>query len=516
MSHKKRKAAPKPLEDQHPGDHFDLTNEIGLLIRSHYSLVYLETKEEERAESLLKHLADDLNMPFFTWTSSQGLQRTDFGEIIYGTADIKVALNHIESSKLAAIYHLKNAGPFISDEVVGARLSDIVRQFAQVEKAGAFVLTGQDIKIPNMAEPHTAYLKLPPPNRQDYARLLQEIYNDLSARMQIQIEMDEDDLNRLLNNLNGLTLIEAEKVLTKALIEDGKLSPEDIQLVIEAKKTIIEREGLLEYFPVKESMADIADMESLKAWLEKRKSIITEPDRARDFGLPFPKGILLLGIPGSGKSLCAKAVAMEWDLPLLRMDPSGLYNKYIGESEKNFKRAMETAEKMSPVVLWIDEIEKAFSSGESEDGGVSLRVLGTFLSWLQDRQGDVFIVATSNDVMRLPPEFLRKGRFDELFFVDLPDPEVRAAIFDIHLRRRKRNPKKYDLQQLTGITDGFSGAEIEQVVVSALYTAFSENTSLTTKHLIQEVSKTTPLSKTRAEDINFLRQWAQERTVPAQ
>ncbi|MHC4105288.1 MAG: AAA family ATPase, partial [Planctomycetota bacterium] len=462
MSNKKRKTVPESLEDKHPGDHFDLTKEMSLLIRSHYGLVYLETKEEERAESLLMHVADDLDLPFFIWTPSQGLQRADFGETIYGTTDIKVAINHIASSKLAAIYHLKNAGPFISDEVVGAKLSDLVRQFAQVE--GALVITGQDIEIPDMVEPHTAYLKLPPPDRQDYARLLQEIYNDLSARMQIQIEMDQDDLNRLLNNLNGLTLIEAEKVLTKALIEDGKLSPEDIQLVIEAKKTIIERDGLLEYFPVKESMADIANMVSLKDWLAKRKSIITEPDRAKDFGLPFPKGILLLGIPGSGKSLCAKAVAMEWDLPLLRMDPSGLYNKYIGESEKNFKRAMETAEKMSPVVLWIDEIEKAFASGENEDGGVSQRVLGIFLSWLQDRQGDVFIVATSNDVMRLPPEFLRKGRFDEIFFVDLPDPEVRAAIFNIHLRRRKRNPKKYDLDQLADITDGFSGAEIEQVV----------------------------------------------------
>ena len=203
-------------------------------------------------------------------------------------------------------------------------------------------------------------------------------------------------------------------------------------------------------------------------------------------------------------------------MPLLKMDPSGLYNKFIGESEKNFKRAMDTAEKMSPIVLWIDEIEKTFSSGESEDSGVSQRVLGIFLSWMQDRTGDVFIVATSNDVLRLPPEFMRKGRFDEIFFVDLPDAAVRAAIFKIHLRRRGRHPGDYDLDHLAKLTSGFSGAEIEQVIVSALYSAFSDNASLEPRYLIEEIARTKPLSKTRAEDITFLRQWAQERTVPAQ
>ena len=386
--------------------------------------------------------------------------------------------------------------------------------FARI--GGALVISGKALAIPDAVEAHMAHIKLPAPVRQDYAQLLLEIYNDLSERMEVDIDIDRDDLNRLLGNLNGLTLIEAEKVLTKALIEDQTLSAKDIQLVIEAKRAIVERDGLLEYFPVKESMADIADMESLKAWLAKRKSIINRPDGARKYGLPFPKGILLLGVPGSGKSLCAKAVAMEWNLPLLKMDPSGLYNKFIGESEKNFKRAMDTAEKMSPIVLWIDEIEKAFASGESEDSGVSQRVLGIFLSWMQDRTGDIFIVATSNDVLRLPPEFMRKGRFDEIFFVDLPGPEVRAAIFEIHLRRRGRNPADYDRDHLSRITEGFSGAEIEQVIVSALYSAFSDNATLEPKYLIEEASMTMPLSKTRAEDIAFLRQWARERTVPAQ
>jgi len=227
--------------------------------------------------------------------------------------------------------------------------------------------------------------------------------------------------------------------------------------------------------------------------------------------------VLLLGVPGCGKSLCAKAVATEWGLPLLKLDTSKLYNKYIGETEKNFKRAMTTAEKMSPLVLWIDEIEKAFSAagGDSEDGGVSRRVFGTFLSWLQDRKGDVFIVATANDVTKLPPEFLRKGRFDEIFFVDLPDPEARAAIFGIHLEKRGKNPRDFDIPGLVSSTEGLSGSEIEQIIVVGLYTAFTAEGDLDSETLMEEISNTSPLSQTMAEKITVLRNWAEDRTVCA-
>lgn len=248
----------------------------------------------------------------------------------------------------------------------------------------------------------------------------------------------------------------------------------------------------------------------------QKKEIILNPKKAAEFGLSFPKGILLLGVPGCGKSLSAKAVAMEWGLPLMKLDPSNLYNKYIGESEKNFKRAMRTAEKMSPVVLWIDEIEKAFSTGgQSEDGGVSRRIFGTFLSWLQDRKGDVFIVATANDVQKLPPEFVRKGRFDEIFFVDLPDSEARQSIFRIHLAKRGKNPDDFNLPLLVQKTEGFSGSEIEQTIISGLYTAFSRRKELTTEILLDEISLTTTLSQTMSEQIVWLRQWASERTVSA-
>ena len=240
----------------------------------------------------------------------------------------------------------------------------------------------------------------------------------------------------MLRHLKGLTVMEAEKILTKAILEDGMLTAEDVRHVIAAKKEVIEREGLLEYYPAEESFAQVADLATLKAWLAKRRGVVAEPGRAARYGLEFPKGMLLLGVPGCGKSLSAKAVASEWGLPLLKLDPSNLYNKYIGESERNFKRAMAAAERMAPVVLWIDELEKAFAQGGSEDSGVSQRILGSFLSWLQDRRGDVFVIATANDVARLPPEFLRKGRFDEIFFVDLPNGPTRHEVFRIHLEAR--------------------------------------------------------------------------------
>ncbi|MBI4544070.1 MAG: AAA family ATPase [Gemmatimonadetes bacterium] len=311
--------------------------------------------------------------------------------------------------------------------------------------------------------------------------------------------------------------LEAEKVLTKAMIEDSRLSADDIGRVIEAKKQIIEREGLLEYYPLEQEVHEIADLQALKDWLGKRRAFITEPERAAEYGLSFPKGILLVGVPGCGKSLCARAVAMEWGLPLLRLDPGNLYNKYLGESEKNFQRAIRAAERMAPVILWIDELEKAFAAaGDSADGGVSTRILGSFLTWLQDRKGDVFVVATANDVSRLPPEFIRKGRFDEIFFLDLPTPEVRAALFRIHLARRGQDPQRFDLGTLVNAAGGFSGAEIEQAIVSGLYTAFAGGTQLSTAALLDEISRTRPLARTMAERIQALRHWARDRTVSAQ
>lgn len=494
----------------------DNLRDLELLIRSHYSLLFVESAEAERAETLLKLLAGRLGIPYFYWTRTKGLNRGDIESKgpVYGTADLKQALKHIEASGFQAIYNLKDAGDLIEDKTVSEMLRDAAAQYTK--NYGAVVITGQNLAIPESIRQASALFKLTGPGRDEYRQLLGRVASDLCSRMKADVGLSEEDTNRLLNNLKGLTLTEAEKIITRIIVEDGSLDPGDVQKVIDAKREIVEREGVLEYYPAEEGMSDIADLKTLKSWLSSRKEIIVDPEKASRFGLSFPKGVLLLGVPGCGKSMAAKAVAREWGLPLLKMDPSGLYNKYIGESEKNFRRAMDTAEKMSPAVLWIDEIEKAFSAGgEAEDGGVSMRIFGSFLSWLQERNGDVFIAATANDVEKLPPEFLRKGRFDEIFFIDLPDEETRKSIFEIHLKKRGKDPSRFDLPAIVQMTEGFSGAEIEQVIVSGLYTSYSAKKELDTDTLVREVSATRPLSETMAEKISRLREWAAERTVSA-
>jgi SpoVK/Ycf46/Vps4 family AAA+-type ATPase len=493
----------------------DPLGDIELLLRSRYPLILLETEEEERAESLLTYLADRLDIPLFVWTRTRGLRRADLEEAVYGTSKPLSAITHIESARFPAVYLFKGLGPDLSDASLSRSLREAAAPFEKLD--GAIVLVGAGLEPADEIRQIAARVALPPPTRSEYRGLLGRVLRDVREKMDVEMEQTAEDTNRMLENLSGLTLLEAEKVLTKAIIEDGKLAAADVARVAEAKRQLIERDGLLEYYPMEESMAEIADMGTLKGWLQKRKSILSEPDRAREYGLSFPKGLLLLGVPGCGKSLCAKAVATEWRLPLLRLDPAGLYHKYIGETEKNSRRATSTAERMAPVVLWIDEIEKALASGSGEeDAGVSARVQGSFLAWLQERKGDVFVVATANDISRLRPELLRKGRFDELFFVDLPDAETRGEIFGIHLAKRGHEADDFDLAALAATTDGFSGSEIEQVVVAALYTSFANESPLTTELLADESSRTHPLSQTMAEKISALREWARGRTVSAQ
>ena len=490
----------------------DPLRDVELLVRSRHGLVIIDTVEEERATTLLHHLADRMTMPLFVWSRSKGLRRADQDTGVYGTTDPGQALAHMAASNVSAIYHLQGFGSLLNDETNQERLLNVVQKFSTQDSI--VVLTGA-LVLPETLRRFASTVRLPSPTVQDYEQLVEHILRDLAARMPVRMQMSREEGQRLLGHLRGLTLIEAEKVLTKAIVEDNLLSAADVAHVIAAKKQIVEQEGVLEYYPLEESMAQVADLAGLKAWLAKRKSIIVEPQRAAQFGLSFPKGVLLVGVPGCGKSLCAKAVATEWGLPLLKLDSAALYNKYMGETEKNFRRAMHTAERIAPVILWIDELEKAFASGGSEDGGVSQRVLGTFLSWMQERAGDVFIVATANDVSRLPAEFLRKGRFDEIFFVDLPNAVARRAIFEIHLRKRGKDPATLPLGELVQATEQFSGAEIEQVIVAALYSVFAENKALDGAALLAEIRATRPLAHTMAERVTALREWARERTVGA-
>jgi hypothetical protein len=492
-----------------------IVDEIELLIRSRYGLIVIDSWEDERIEDALRLVASKLSLHYSVWRRTKGVSRGGAAGDPYtdSTAVPSDALTHVEREG-AGIYHFPGLGEFINDAVVAWHIRDVVDRFAT--RRGAMVISGGDVRLPEHLRAHAVFLRFPPPGFEEYRALFERTVRDFQARMPIRLDLRPEERIRLLHNLAGLTLTEAERILARILIEDAALTAEDVARVATAKRKTVEQEGLLEFWNVDEGLSSVAGVRGLKAWLEKRRAVIEDPERARSLGLPFPKGVLLLGVPGCGKSLCAKAVAREWGLPLLRLDPASLYDKYVGDSEKNFKRAMRTAERMSPVVLWIDEIEKAFAAGDAEqDGGVSTRVFGTFLSWLQERQGNVFVVATSNDVSQIPPEFIRKGRFDEVFFVDLPGEEVRRGIFEIHLSKRKCAVEQFDREALARATAGFSGAEIEQVVIAGLFTAFSRRQGLSTALLVEEIQATRPLSRTMSEQLQSLRRWARDRTVSA-
>jgi MoxR-like ATPase len=469
----------------------------------------------ERAEHGLALSASRLNLLYFSWSRSRGLRRGALATDpqMAETSDPAKALATVLGEG-AGLFHFRGLGAHLDDPAVVSHVLDVVQQFSA--RRGALVLTGHNIRLPDALRPHATVVHLPGASFDDYRQLLERLIREYSAKMPVKVELTREDRLRFVNNLTGLTLTEAEKIITRLIVEDGALRGQDIERVNAAKRQIVEQDGLLEFYPHTEGLDQVAGLTGLKAWLARRRAVVADPRRAEEFGLAFPKGVLLLGVPGCGKSLCAKSVSHEWGLPLLKLDPSNLYDKYVGESEHNFKRAMLTAERLAPIVLWIDELEKAFASASADaDGGVSHRIFGTFLSWLQDRRGDVFVVATSNDVAKLPPEFIRKGRFDEIFFVDLPGEAARAEILRIHLRKRKQDPAAHDLPRLVAATKGFSGAELEESIVSAMYSAFSNGIALDTEALLREIEATRPLSKTMPERLDALRRWASARTVAA-
>ncbi len=489
--------------------------DLELLLKAHYPLILLETIEDERASALLEHVADRANLPFFTWTHTRGLARTGIDTAVYQTRTPKQCLRHIlTNQRLEAIYHLHDFLPYVDEADIVSLFKELHQQFHT--HRGAIVLTTDDAKgLPNSLKQRFATVTLAPPTPEEYHSFLSDIVSDLRKRMTIRVDVKQNDMVELIEHLRGLTLFEVQKIITTALIETGSFDRSLLPRVFEGKKHIIKQSGVLEYFPATERMTDIAGLDELKKWLRVRRASFLDRAKAKAFGLSAPRGVLLVGVPGCGKSLCAKAVASEWNLPLIRLDPASLYQRYLGDTEKNLKKAISTAEAMAPVVLWIDEIEKAFGQDGGDDGGSSQRVFGTFLSWLQEKKEEVFVVATSNDIQRLPPELLRKGRFDEIFFVDLPDSESRIAIMEIHLRQRDRDPARFDLDAVADATEGFSGAELEQAVVSGLYEAYARSKKLSTKILLEEIAATQPLSQTMGEKIDEIRRWAEGRAVAA-
>jgi len=485
-------------------------HDLKTLVRSLNPVIAIETADEERVQGLLLGISHELERPLFQWSAVKGLIGRG-GELpVHGTTDPLGLMRHLATLTIAALVHLKDFAPYLGDPTLQRAFRETAQHFARTR--ASMVLTGDPLDLPPPASARAVFMRLEPPSDEELRLVVAGVLASLRERERIRVTIEPDQLETVVRALSGLTLSQARQALAYVMLDDGRLGPDDIPRLLERKARAIQESGLLEYMPLGANHFELGGFARLKAWLERARVGFTA--EARALNLAPPKGVLIVGVQGCGKSLAAKAIAREWRLPLLKLDAGRLYDKYVGQSERNFHRASRLAETMSPVVLWIDEIEKGFATGGSEDGGVSRRLLGAFLTWLQERSGQVFLVATANDLSALPPELLRKGRFDEIFFVDLPDDLERRAIFDIHLRLRRQEVSTFDLGALSAAADGFSGAEIEQAVIAGLYRALHAKTPFDTALLLQELADTVPLSVSRREDIARLRALAATRFVP--
>jgi AAA+ superfamily predicted ATPase len=486
----------------------DAAADLKSLLTSRYPLLIAAVRDEPRFLMLLRGAADALAIPLWTWSATRGLARMGY-QSQYGTADLNKALAFVQNMTEPGVFVFTDAQRLLDDPLVLRR----VKEIAQAARRGqTLVVTGSGHEVPaelgDLALPWVE----PAPDVTELEATVNRVLAELTAE-RIAVQVAPADVPRLVDAVRGLSTGEAERLIRRACADDGTLDVSDVERIRTARAETAAESGSLEIVDTPASMTDVGGMDHLKEWLAVRRKAL-DPG-ASSFGIDPPRGILLTGVPGCGKSLMAKAVAREWEMPLALLDPARLFGSYVGESERRLQTALDQADAMAPVVLWIDEMEKGFAAGGEADGGVSQRMLGTFLRWMQEREPGAFLVATSNDVRRLPPEFLRKGRFDEIFFVDLPDSDQRAAIFRSHLERRHRDPAKFDLPGLAAASDGFSGAEIEAAVVGGLYRAFASGADLTTDGILAELRGTVPLSRSRAEDIAQLRAWATERAVPA-
>ncbi|HEY1801752.1 MAG TPA: AAA family ATPase [Terriglobales bacterium] len=515
----------------------DIAERLKILIDSSTPIVAMETVEEMRAVRSVRAACTALNLAVFEWSIASGLSRCgDAHEVtssalpsaypignspdanaqaIYNSREPAQALGNMEGMTVEAVFILKDFHRHMDDPVVVRRLRDVGQKFSTNRRT--LIITGPTIEVPPELASLVEYVDLPLP---DPGRLRQ-IIDETSVRMgktrTLKRGLDAAGMSALTDSLRGLTEEEAERALSQAIVTRYGLTPEIVTDVLQAKKELLRRSGMLDFVDASENMQSVGGLENLKRWLAQRRG--AWETSASDFGLDPAKGVIILGVQGCGKSLCAQAVAGEWNLPLVKFDSAAIFDKYIGETEKRIQKVFKVAEGLAPCVLWIDELEKVFAGSgpdsASVDAGVSSRILAAFLSWMQDRKAPVFVAATCNNVTVLPPELIRKGRFDELFFVDLPNLAERKQILIIQLQRKKRNPDEFDLQSVASAARGFSGAEIGAAVQAALYAAFTDKEPLTTQNLLTAIAQTIPLSTTRAEEIQELRTWAQTRAVAA-
>jgi len=487
-----------------------LLHELKTLISSLHPVASVDTAEEERLEDLLRAAAAELGIPLFTWTVTRGLQRIDGQGSIHGTANPLTLLRHLATLTVEGIFHLKDLQAHLTDPATVRAFKEAAHAFGR--NRSIIVLSSDGAPLPGELAHIAVPLRLHLPTQDELKQMLYRVLHTLRAKHRVEVTLGPDGVEPVLQALSGLTLNQARQALAWAVLSDGRLSADDVPRLIKRKGEALQDGGLLEFYPPDENAFELGGFERLKAWLERAR--VGFGAEARSLGLAPPRGVLFVGVQGCGKSLAAKVIARTWQQPLLKLDAARLYDKYIGETEKNLRKALDVAEAIAPSVLWVDEIEKGFATGGEGDGGVSRRMLGTFLTWMQERPSQVFVAATANDLSTLPPEMLRKGRFDEIFFVDLPDAAEREAIFRIHLQLRRQNPASLDLAALAAMSEGFSGAEIEQAVIASLYRALHRKTALTSALVAEEIRQTVPLSVSRREDIERLRTMAQGRFVP--
>jgi len=473
-----------------------LIDEIGQLLSARYTILYLLSWEEDRVEALLRRVAKKAGRTL--WVPDSPTTAAD--------GDALALLDQVESGPPGRIVLLRDFHHALTEPRVVRRLRDLEPHMAEHDKTLA--LLAPLLSLPRELEKDVRIIDVPLPGVTAVAQLLARL---IKKR---KIDIDVDLFEKFVKASLGLTEKELKRVYTRIALSGSGFSSADLDLLIQEKKNIIRRSEFLEFFDRAETMADVGGLDQLKEWLGSRTAAFTE--KARQYGLPQPKGLFLVGVQGCGKSLTAKAVASLWHIPLLRMDVGALLQA-AGTTEEKLRDTIRLAESLSPVVLWVDEVEKAFAgveTGSAETAGAT-RAFGTFITWLQEKTRPVFVVATANDVAHLPPELLRKGRFDEIFWIDLPDVHERQTIFQIHLRRRDRDPADFDCWTLAEATAKFSGAEIEQAIFSAMFDAFAEEREVTTDDILRSVRETVPLAVTMDQRIKDLREWARDRTRPA-
>ncbi|HEX9802996.1 MAG TPA: AAA family ATPase [Gammaproteobacteria bacterium] len=486
-------------------------HDLELLLKSHLPLIVIESDEEPHLLQLISRIGLQQYKPVYRWSITDGLKRIDLDlASAVERADAEKVLWQIRDKREAGIYILCDFHPYL-DEPLNVRLiKDIA--LAHEQSHITLVLLSHHIALPAELSRFSARAELAMPSQGELERIVTEAAREWRDLHKKSVQTDRESFQLLVQNLNGLTTADARRLARTAIFDDGSISAGDIPQVIKARHRLLRGDDVLSLEFDTARFSEVGGLHRLKAWLEQRKPVFR--GEAADAPLDPPRGMLLLGVQGSGKSLAAKASAGMFDVPLLRLDFATIYNKYHGETERNLREALKTAEAMAPCVLWIDEIEKGIATA-GNDGGTSQRVLGTLLTWMAERRAPVFLVATANDIERLPAELVRKGRFDEIFFVDLPDEAVRRDIFAIHLARRGLDAQAFDTALLAAQSDGFSGAEIEQAIVSSLYASHAQGGPLETGHILDELYRTRPLSVVMREKVDYLREWASGRTVPA-